>query len=153
MNRRRREAARIVLIDELGRTLLIRGLDPTDPAAGSWWFTPGGGREGEETHEQAARREVLEETGLVVTEISGPVFQREFDIVFVGEPIHQVEVYFAAHVNTFEPRSAGWTDLERDSFLDHRWWSPDEIEATDEIIYPVNLAELVRVQISLLPHT
>lgn len=144
MDRRRREAARIVLIDEAGRTLLIRGLDPTDPAAGSWWFTPGGGREGDETQEETARREVLEETGFEVGQMSGPVLHREFDIVFVGEPIHQSEVYFVAHVPAFEPRSAGWTELERTSFLNHRWWSPEEIEASTEFIFPVNLAELVR---------
>lgn len=144
MNRRRRDAARIILIDETGRTLLFRGLDPTDPAAGSWWFTPGGGREGTESHEQTARREVLEETGLQVQELTGPVFHREFDIDFVGEPIHQVEVYFIAHVRAFEPRSAGWTELERNSFLGHRWWTADEIDASTERIYPINLAELLR---------
>lgn len=144
MERRRREAARVILIDETGRTLLFRGLDPTDPAAGSWWFTPGGGCEGSESREQTARREVFEETGLEVTEMSGPVFQREFDIVFVGEPIHQVEEYFVAHVPAFEPRSIGWTELERNSFLGHRWWSVDDIDASTEIIYPTNLAELLR---------
>lgn len=73
----------------------------------------------------------------------GPVFRREFDIVFVGEPIHQVE-YFVAHVPAFEPRSAGWTELERNSFLDHRWWTAEEIDASTEKIYPINLAQLLR---------
>lgn len=144
MGRRRREAARIILIDESGRTLLFRGLDPTDPTAGSWWFTPGGGREGVESHAQTARREVLEETGLEITEMSGPVFHREFDIVFVGEPIHQVEEYFVSHVVAFEPCSGGWTELERHSLLDHRWWSADDIDASTEKIYPKNLADLLR---------
>lgn len=74
----------------------------------------------------------------------GPVFRREFDIVFVGEPIHQVEEYFVAHVPAFEPRSAGWTELERNSFLDHRWWTAEEIDASTEKIYPINLAQLLR---------
>jgi 8-oxo-dGTP pyrophosphatase MutT (NUDIX family) len=152
MDRRRREAARIILIDEAGRTLLFRGLDPTDPEAGSWWFTPGGGREGDESHEQTARREVFEETGLEITDMSGPVFGREFDIDFVGEPIHQVEMYFVAHVTAFEPHSAGWTDLERSSFIDHRWWSAEDIDASTEKIYPVNLAALMREHSRLVPH-
>ena len=142
--RRLRRAARIILIDEEGRTLLFRGVDPQNPSAGPWWFTPGGGREGDETDEQAARREVYEETGLRVTDMSAPVYAREFDIVFGGEPIHQVETYFVAHVETFEPHSAGWTDLERSSILGHRWWKPEEIESSDEMIYPGNLADLVQ---------
>ena len=125
--RRLRRAARIILIDEEGRTLLFRGVDPQNPSAGPWWFTPGGGREGDETDEQAARREVYEETGLRVTDMSAPVYAREFDIVFGGEPIHQVETYFVAHVGAFEPHSAGWTDLERSSILGHRWWKPEEM--------------------------
>jgi 8-oxo-dGTP pyrophosphatase MutT (NUDIX family) len=142
--RRRRRAARIILIDNHGRTLLFRGVDPVNASAGPWWFTPGGGCEGEETDEQTARREVYEETGLRVTEMSSPVHTREFDIVFAGEPIHQMETYFVARVPAFEPHSDGWTDLERQTILDHRWWSAAEIEASAEHIYPGNLADLIR---------
>jgi 8-oxo-dGTP pyrophosphatase MutT (NUDIX family) len=142
--RRRRRAARIILIDEDGRTLLFRGVDPQNASAGPWWFTPGGGREDDETDEQTARREVFEETGFRVTTMSAPVFAREFDIVFAGEAIHQMETYFIAHVAAFEPASHGWTDLERRSILGHRWWKPEEIETSTELIYPGNLAELVR---------
>jgi len=34
--------------------------------------------------------------------------------------------------------------VERSSILGHRWWKPEEIESSDEMIYPENLAELVR---------
>jgi 8-oxo-dGTP pyrophosphatase MutT (NUDIX family) len=43
--RRKRRAARVILIDERGRVLLLRGSDPGRPEAGTWWFTPGGGVE------------------------------------------------------------------------------------------------------------
>lgn len=142
--RRRRLAARMILIDEIGRTLLFRGVDPMNSSGPTWWFTPGGGREGDETDEQTARREVYEETGHLVEAMSGPVLRREFDVDFAGEPIHQVEVYFVAYVPSFEPHSIGWTDLERMTILDHRWWSPADLESSTELIFPTNLAELVR---------
>jgi SPP1 gp7 family putative phage head morphogenesis protein len=51
---------------DTGRVLMLqRGLDPADPAAGAYEF-PGGHVEGEETPEQAAVREWLEETGLAL---------------------------------------------------------------------------------------
>lgn len=51
---------------DTGRVLMLqRGLDPQDPAAGTFEF-PGGHVEGEETPEQSAVREWLEETGLAL---------------------------------------------------------------------------------------
>jgi 8-oxo-dGTP diphosphatase len=52
-----------VVQDATGRLLLIRRRN--DPHAG-FWSLPGGRVEGGETLEQAVRREVLEETGLLV---------------------------------------------------------------------------------------
>ena len=42
-----REAARVLLVDEADRVLLIEGFDPAAAELGTWWITPGGGREGE----------------------------------------------------------------------------------------------------------
>src|SRR5882672_9447042 len=78
----RRQAARVILIDEAGRVLLFRGGDPHRPDAGTWWFTPGGGLDDGETIEDAAQREVREETGYVVTDLGAVVLERsiEFEV-------------------------------------------------------------------------
>lgn len=60
-----RRIATVLLVDREGRLLLqLRGADA--PAAPGKWSFPGGGIEPGEAPEEAARRELLEETGLLV---------------------------------------------------------------------------------------
>jgi 8-oxo-dGTP pyrophosphatase MutT (NUDIX family) len=140
----RRRAARVVLLDEHGRVLLIEGHDPAAPELGSWWITPGGGREGDETPEQAALREVEEETGLALTAVSGPIWARTTTFSFDGELIEQQEDFFTARVQHFLAEASAPTELERRATISMRWWSVDELEATDLMVFPENLAALVR---------
>lgn len=145
MNRR---AARVILLDEHDRVLLLRGRDSTIPESESWWFTPGGGLDPGESPREAAVREVREETGHTLTSMSGPVFEQEINFVFEGAPLHQYEQFFVARVEEFTIDSKGWTDLEKRSMLESRWWSLTELEFTAETVYPAVLAELVRAQLS-----
>lgn len=52
-----------VLVEQDGRLLMVRHVKPGEY---DLWVAPGGGVQGEETLEQAARREAREETGLEV---------------------------------------------------------------------------------------
>ena len=56
-----------------------------------WWVPPGGGVEGEESLEECARRETLEETGLSV-ELGNIVYVREF----LEPGYHHCEIFFLA---------------------------------------------------------
>jgi 8-oxo-dGTP pyrophosphatase MutT (NUDIX family) len=138
-----RNAARVLLLDEEGRVLLVRGHDPDDREAGGWWFTPGGGLEPGEDARTAAIREAHEETGHRVADLTGPVARRSSVFRFEGRLIEQRELFFVAHVPAFEPTSTGWTELERRALSGARWWSLDELRGTDETVYPENLADLV----------
>jgi 8-oxo-dGTP pyrophosphatase MutT (NUDIX family) len=139
-----REAGRVLVVDEDGALLLLRGTDPARPEAGSWWFTPGGGLDDGETVEAAARRELREETGLAVTELGPVVFRRTVDFSFEGVDYRQSEQFFCVRSPRFAIDDAGWTDVERRIFLEQRWWTYAELVATDEIIHPAELAQILR---------
>lgn len=151
----RRRAARVLLLDEHDRVLLLRGFDPAARENGSWWFTPGGGLDPDETESAAAGRELFEETGLAGVALDGPVWHRTAEFAFDGGHYRQDEVFFLARVSACqvgEGSDSGWSDLERRSLLGSRWWTLDELAGTAEVVYPTTLApELHRLLRDGLP--
>lgn len=122
---------RVLVVDADGRVLLFRdsdlGLDPVP----HWWITPGGGVDPGETDEQAAVREVLEETGLVVEEgeLVGPLATRTVVHGFSDVVVHQDEAFWVVRVPVGEISTAGHTEEEQLTMTAHRWWTRAEIDA------------------------
>ncbi|MFF3329997.1 NUDIX hydrolase [Streptomyces sp. NPDC002888] len=138
-----RKVARVVLLDPDDRILLLHGHEPDDPAD-DWWFTPGGGLEGDESREEAALRELAEETGITEVELGPVLWRRMCSFPFAGRRWDQDEWYYLARTTQTATRAAALTELERRSVAGARWWTCQELSRAHETVYPTRLAELLR---------
>jgi 8-oxo-dGTP pyrophosphatase MutT (NUDIX family) len=140
-----RRAARVLLLDPSGRVLLLRGCDPARPEH-RYWFTVGGGLEPGESLVDAAVREVFEETGLRITpgDLAGPVRTDAVTFPFDGRLYSQHQSFFFVRTDAFQPDLSRLETYESETVDATRWWSADDLDATEERFYPADLASLLR---------
>jgi 8-oxo-dGTP pyrophosphatase MutT (NUDIX family) len=134
-----RQSVRVLLLDETDRVLLVRFRD----GDGSWWCTPGGGIEGDETDAEAATRELHEELGLDELPLGPWIWSRHQVGTFRGVPFDQYERIYLARVQSFDPRPQPEGPVEHEGG-DIRWWTLEELDATSEVLTPLDLARRVR---------
>lgn len=148
IRRAKRPAARLLVTDPQGRLLLFRFTPDDRPP---FWVTPGGAVDRGETFEQAARRELREETGLDME--PGPlVAVRHVQFVTLeGVEVDAEERFYAVSVDRAEIETAGHTELEQRVMLSHRWWTPEELALLDEPWYPVDLLDIWRDLLAVRP--
>lgn len=142
---RPRPSARLLVVDPAGRILLFRFAFERGPLAGRiFWATPGGALEPGESFADGARRELAEETGLTIDDPGPEIDRREFVMrAPEGDVVLAEERYFLIRVESLDLVDSGWTDLEREVMTEHRWWSPAELSAPGEQVYPEDLAQLL----------
>lgn len=138
-----RKVARVILLDPDDRILLMHGYEPDNPDI-TWWFTPGGGLEGDETREEAALRELAEETGITDVELGPVLWQRVCSFPFDGRRWDQDEWYYLARTSQTDTDLRGLTGLEQRSVSGLRWWTSAELSVARETVYPTRLAGLLR---------
>ena len=138
-----RPTVRILLVDDQNRVLLFRGQDPDQPNT-RFWFPTGGGIELGETAQEAARREVQEETGLTEFELGPHIWNRRHVFTFYGSYQDVQELWFFARAPAFEIDISGFSEEERKSIREYRWWSHDDLENTKDLLTPRTLASLFR---------
>ena len=137
-----REAARAIIVDEHERIVMVKYIFPSGEVR---WGTPGGGLDPGESHEAGVRREVGEELGLTEFELGAHVWNRVHLFPMSTGHDGQRERYFFVRVEHFTPEPAiGWERMNAEFVHDIRWWTLDEIDASDEGFVPPGLADRVR---------
>jgi 8-oxo-dGTP pyrophosphatase MutT (NUDIX family) len=147
--------ARVLLLDPDDRVLLIHARDPDDPDH-HWWETPGGGLEPGETDQDAAIREVAEETGLVLDHLGPCLWTRETRFHYRGREHSRVEHVYLGRTDTSVPTTAlKPSDNEKLGLIERRWWTGNELaQCTDELLPPALpelLAAVLAGQIGMEP--
>lgn len=143
---RRRPSSRVLLVDPTGRVLLFHFVRRSGALAGKrFWATPGGALHVGEDFEQAAIRELWEETGIRVDALCDPVAELQFPMTLgSGEQVLADERFYLVRAGSTELSRIAWTEEEHDVIAEHRWWTVAELEATGDTVFPENLAALLR---------
>lgn len=139
-----RATSRVLLFDESGKALLFLQYGKTHDVPPRW-MTPGGGVDPGESHDQAAIRELTEETGLVLDSIEPPFLAEDFEPDARWHPYNEGHrEWYVVRTTRFDPVRDGWTEEELEDVVEWRWMSADDLEVHGAEYEPANLPELLR---------
>jgi 8-oxo-dGTP pyrophosphatase MutT (NUDIX family) len=142
-----RSAVRLVVLDAGGKLLLFHTHDTCNPDLGTWWELPGGGIEPGETCQDAAIRELREETGIIAarSQVGPPAWRRRASFRCRHERRLQDEVIVTVRLPAHEPGidESQRLDYEKEDYFGYRWWPVQEVLRGSERFYPGKLPVLL----------
>jgi 8-oxo-dGTP pyrophosphatase MutT (NUDIX family) len=138
-----RLGARVLLLDPRDRVLLVHARDPEDPDH-HWWELPGGGLDEGEDLAEAGRRELAEESGILLPELGRKLWVRESRFTYRGRAHHRIEhVFLGRTPSTTAQVPLKPTENEKAGLIERRWWPAAELQTCPDKLLPGNLAELL----------
>jgi 8-oxo-dGTP pyrophosphatase MutT (NUDIX family) len=133
-----RRAVRALILTPQGELLLIKVRSPDGQV---FWIAPGGGIESSESVDEALRRELKEELGLVDFR-AGPVVWRRHHTFNWGERrFSQHEEYRIVNAERFEAAMGDATEAAFTTEL--KWWRIADLGQASERLTPPSLATII----------
>jgi 8-oxo-dGTP pyrophosphatase MutT (NUDIX family) len=114
------------------------------PENGTWWEIPGGGVDRGEESQDAAKRELYEECGFADVEIGPCIWTQyvEFDFaMYHFKSDERIHVAYTDEGREWDPQ--GLEALEAAAFGQARWWTLEELLASDVATLPARLKEFL----------
>ena len=142
-----RRTARVVLFDTNDKVLLMQISDNTVKSTKTnsdkppFWVTIGGKLEEGESLEEAARREVFEETGIKEVVLSQPVWSGEQVLNWKGIDTKVCESFLFAKTGVTDIVTFNLTPEEKQVVKQYKWWSLEELKNTSECVFPPKLSQ------------
>ncbi|MFC1845723.1 NUDIX domain-containing protein [Candidatus Dependentiae bacterium] len=143
-----RNSVKILLLNDNNELLLLHVDDPQTTSVdgtyhGPFWHPIGGGIESGETIQEAAIREIYEETGLKKEEVTlGPVvWCGEFDLVLAGTLTRINMQFMVAKTKKEDVHISGLIGREKDVAKKVEWLTLEKIKNCSQVIYPVVLLD------------
>jgi 8-oxo-dGTP pyrophosphatase MutT (NUDIX family) len=138
-----RLAGRVILLDPDNRVLLMRYDDGLPN--GRHWTTPGGGLNDGEDYATAAARELAEETGWTDITLRREIHERSLTMEYAGRLVGQHERHFLARTDRPGRPLGDVAQMHAaDGIAAWRWWTLAELDSTSEVIWPAELATVIR---------
>lgn len=144
-----RPTVRLIVVDQQQRILLYKVDDTIPvhvdrPAMIVYWNTPGGGIEPGESFEQAACRELWEETGIQIDYVGPWIWHYDRLLHFPNGSLMLRERFYLVMVATPQVTLTNLLPHEQETHRGLRWWALDEIIQSDEPFMPPGLARLLQ---------
>jgi 8-oxo-dGTP pyrophosphatase MutT (NUDIX family) len=139
-----RPTARLLVLDDQQRLLLFHIHDTAPlhegfPAMTIYWCTPGGGVESDETFEQAAQRELWEETGIERATIGPCVWHYQRVLSGATGRVQLLERFFLVTVPNAAVSLTNLQPYEKTTHRTYHWWTQAELEQSREAFVPPGL--------------
>jgi 8-oxo-dGTP pyrophosphatase MutT (NUDIX family) len=133
----KRVSARLVILNSAKQVLLFHS---QVPGMSPFWAAPGGRPEKGESLEEALNREASEELGLALTAPLPEIWVCHEEVQWGSEKLHLEDHFFLVQVESIDMPTSTAEVHKAEGIDQHRWWSVNDIEASNEPVYPPGLA-------------